>query len=100
MKNNNKRKTEKKGLFLFVTPVTGVYLGEATGGEYRIDKVTLFSPERFLRTRRYTFVYDKWRKEAAKCAALNTSTVIAVVSAGGDPYFIMVTGIKVSQGSF
>ena len=85
MNTPKQTRAEKKGLFLYVTPVTGVYLGESTNGEYRIDKVTLFSPKRFLRTRRYTFVYNNWRQEAAKCAALKTTAVIAAVPAGGDP---------------
>ncbi len=82
--NTKKTQREKKGLFLYITPVTGVYLGDAIKGEYRIDEVTLFSPKRFLRTRRFVFGYDKWRKEAAKYPALTSSSVIAAVSAGGD----------------
>jgi len=86
MNKTKKRKTDKKGHFLYVTPVAGIHLDQVTGGEYRIDKVTLFTPERFLRTRRYKFVYNKWRQEAEKCAALETTAVIAAVPAGGKPF--------------
>ncbi len=75
----------KAGSHLYITPVSGVHLGEGSNGEYRIDKVTLFSPERFLKTRRYTFIYKEWRKRAAESAALKSSAVVAVVSVGGEP---------------
>ena len=75
---------DTKGLYLYVTPVTGVFLGKSTRGEYRIDKVTLYSMRHFLRIRRYKFALNNWRKEAANCEALKGDPVVATVSAGGD----------------
>lgn len=60
-------------------------MGKEPNGEYRIDKVTLFSPQKFLKLRRYNFVYTQWRKKAAQCSALTSSDAIAVVTAGGNP---------------
>lgn len=76
---------KQTGLFLYVTPVSGVHLGKSTSGEYRIDKVTLYSAQRFTRLRKYKFVYRKWRESAAKSDVLTSTHTVAVVKAGGDP---------------
>ena len=75
---------KKEGLYLYITPVSGVFMDASAKRGYRIDKVTLYSTQHFLRTRRYKFAYSKWRKEAANCDAIKNSNVIATVSAGGD----------------
>lgn len=72
-----------KGKYLFVSSVTGIDLRFTKHGEYRIDRVSLFQKEQFLKLRRYKFSFKNWRNSVAKSLAFNTGDALAVALVGG-----------------
>jgi hypothetical protein len=43
------------GKYIYITPVVGVRLGQECHGSYRINKVTLISTNKFLKSRKHLF---------------------------------------------
>ena len=86
---------ETGGQYVYVTPVAGVELAVSVKGEYRIDRVVLLTTKRFLATRRFAFVYKKWRESASKSDVCRNQSVVATVLVHGHPDMIRRQGHNV-----